>query len=112
MAHQLPHGSIRTAGRPTPQHGGGMSFCSRPGESEGRPAYGWRHARGGGWQQRYCWGRRAWVSRLWGCAGWPWPGAAAGADLAGVFAVGDVADEVQDFDAPATARSRSIRHGK
>jgi hypothetical protein len=26
MEHQLPEGSIRTAGRPTPQHGGVMSF--------------------------------------------------------------------------------------
>jgi hypothetical protein len=37
---------------------------------------------------------------------------AAGADLTGVFAVDDVADEVQGFGAPAIARSRSIRHGK
>ena len=35
-----------------------------------------------------------------------------GADLTGALAVDDVADEVQGFDAPAIARSRSIRHDK
>jgi hypothetical protein len=39
-----------------------------------------------------------------------WP--AAGADLTDAFVVDDIADEVQGFDAPAIARSRSIRHGK
>jgi hypothetical protein len=46
----------------------------------------------------------AWV-RCWfeACAVWPCPGAVAGADLGGVFAVADAADVVQAFDAPVAA---------